>query len=90
MQLDDDVVDQLVDLLLKKGIIREYEGEYKVNAVGKISSMFYFDPFDVADLRRNFSSIFENNRQDNDYAISMALASVESCKLGIVSKNEES
>jgi len=89
MQLDDDVVDQLVDLLLKKGIIREYEGEYKVNAVGKISSMFYFDPFDVADLRRNFSSIFENNRQDNDYAISMALASVESCKLGIVSKNEE-
>ena len=89
MQLDDDVIDQLVDLLLKKGIIREHEGEYKVNAVGKISSMFYFDPFDVADLRRNFSSIFENNRQDNDYAISMALASVESCKLGIVSKNEE-
>jgi replicative superfamily II helicase len=50
--------------------------------------MFYYSPFDVADLRRNFVALFKANKENDDLYVSMALANVDSMRMGIVSKAE--
>lgn len=86
--LHNDIVDSTIDLLIKCGAVKEEDGIYKVTKIGTISSMFYYSPFDVADLKRNFSSIFSNNLESNDYIVSMALGNVDSIRMGIVSKSD--
>lgn len=86
--LDDKIVDSTLDLLLKCGAIREEGGEYKVTMVGKIASMFYFSPFDVSDLRRNFKILFDSGQEGNDLVLSMALGNTDTIRMGIVSKVE--
>jgi hypothetical protein len=51
--------------------------------------MFYYSPFDVSDLYFNFKILFENNRQDDDYFLSLALSNVDSQRTAIVSKAEK-
>ena len=51
--------------------------------------MFYYSPFDVSDLRRNFRNLFSKNLQDNDLALSIALGNVDSVRMGFVTKNEK-
>lgn len=89
LELDDSVVDKTLDLLQKCGAIRMEDDEWKTTAVGMIASMFYFSPFDVSDLRRNFFDLFANNRQDDDYWLSMALGNLDSQRMNIVSKAEK-
>jgi len=86
--LDDSIVDSTMELLLKYGVIKEEDGIYKVTVVGTVSSMFYYSPFDVADLRRNFVALFKANKENDDLYVSMALANVDSMRMGIVSKAE--
>lgn len=90
VDLDDSIVDRTLELLLQVGAIRQNEeGTYEVTVVGKVSSMFYYSPFDVADLRRNFKILFANNLQEYDLAISMALGNVDSIRMGFVTKAEK-
>ena len=88
-ELSDKIVDSTMDLLLKCGAITIVDGIFKVTAIGMISSMFYYSPFDVSDLRRNFKVLFENDYQDNDLVASMALANIDSVRMGIVSKSDK-
>jgi len=83
------VIDSTIDLLIKFGAIVEEKGEYKTTAVGKIASMFYYSPFDIADLRRNFKALFEGGYEDNDLVASICLADVDSIRMGIASKAEK-
>jgi replicative superfamily II helicase len=88
--LDDSILDRTLELLLKCGAIRVDENEeYQVTAVGRIASMFYYSPFDVSDLKRNFNKMFERDLQDNDVAVSIALGAVDSNKMGFCSKAEK-
>jgi len=85
--LDDEIVDSTIDLLVKCGAVRLNENdEYEATTIGKIASMFYYSPFDVADLKRNFAALFDSNQQDNDLILSVALANIDSFKIGIVSR----
>ena len=86
--LDDSIVDKTLDLLVQKAAIKLENGIYKVTSVGMISRMFYYSPFDVADLRRNFMTLFKTNREDNDLFVSIALGNVDSIRGGIISKAE--
>jgi replicative superfamily II helicase len=86
--LEDEIVDSTIDLLLKCGAIFKENDEYKCSTIGIISSMFYYSPFDVADLRRNFKILFEGNLQDNDIFVSLALGNTDTFKGGIVSRLE--
>lgn len=86
--LKDEIVDSTLELMLKCGVIKEDKGIYKVTVVGMVSSMYYYSPFDVADLRKNFMALFNNGEKDNDLYVSMALGNVDSLKMGIVSKAE--
>lgn len=86
--LDDSVVDHTMDLLKKCGAVWEEDGQYTITSIGKIASLFYFSPFDVSDLKKNFTNLFDNNKQDDDIWLSVALANLDTHKFGIVSRAE--
>lgn len=88
-ELDDSIVDQTLDLLVEVGAIRELNSTYEATSVGKVSSIMYYSPFDVADLRRNFKYIFSSRNESNDFALSWALGNVDSIRSLFVSKSEK-
>ncbi len=88
LELEDDVVNDTMELLKFNGAVREENGEYKVTPVGMISSMFYYSPFDVNDLRKNFNDLFGNNHQDDDYWLSLALGNIDTNRMNIVTNAE--
>ena len=88
-KFDDSIVEGTLKLLAKKGAITEDNGAWKARTIGKVSSMFYISPFDVADLYFNFDSIFKGNREDDDYAVALALGNIDSLQLNIVNKLEK-
>jgi replicative superfamily II helicase len=83
------IVDSTLTLLINMGAIKEEDGEYKATAVGIISSMFYYSPFDVSDLKKNFDKLFSWNGHDNDLILSMALGDIDTIRMGICSKVEK-
>ena len=87
-QLHDDIVDRVVELLLKCKAIQEDNGVYVCTSVGVIASMFYFSPFDVADLKSNFYKVFSTNKKEDDLWVSVALANLDTYRFGIVNKAE--
>jgi helicase len=87
--LEEKAVDETLDLLSKCGAIYQDEGKWKCRAIGKVSSMFYFSPFDVSNLFYNFKNLFERNKEDDDYSVAMSLADIDSQRIGIVSRIEK-
>lgn len=87
--LHERVVDDTLELLKDKGCLKFEDDTWKITSVGMIASMFYFSPFDVADLRNNFWRLFANNQQDNDYFLAMALANTDTNRSNIVSRAEK-
>lgn len=87
-ELDESIVDHTMDLLKKCGAVWEEDGQYTVTSIGKIASLFYFSPFDVSDLKKNFNQLFENSKQDDDLSLAVALANIDTHRFGIVSKAE--
>ena len=85
-ELEEDVVDGVVELLLKCGAILEEDGRLKCTSIGIISSIFYYSPFDVANLKRGFTGVFNSNNENNDLWVSMALGNTDTHRNGIVSQ----
>lgn len=83
------IVDSTIDSLLKCAAIKEEDGIYKVTAVGMVASMFYYSPYDVADLRRNFFNMFKEGKEHDDLWIAVSLANVDNLRMGIVSRAEK-
>jgi replicative superfamily II helicase len=86
--LNDVIVDNTLDLLKKCGAIWEEDGKLTTTAIGKIASLFYYSPFDVSDLKRNFTHLFDENKQSDDLWLSVALSNIDTHKFNIVSKAE--
>jgi replicative superfamily II helicase len=87
--LDDTIVDKTIDLLTRVGAIKEVDGNYEATSVGKVSSIMYYSPFDVADLRRNFRILFSRGLDQSDFALSLALGNVDSIRSGFVTRAEK-
>lgn len=87
--LEDTIVDKTLDLLRKCGAIWQEDDKWICRPIGKVSSMFYFSPFDVSDLFYNFKNLFEDKKQDDDYCLSMALGNIDGQRMGIVSRLEK-
>lgn len=92
----DVAIDKVIDLLVKCKAITVEPGrlvgmpdEYKATPTGIVASMFYYSPFDVADLKQNFSHLFDRKREGDDYFLSIALGNIDSHKFGIVNKIEK-
>jgi helicase len=86
--ISDAILDNTLELLVRFGAIRELDGKYEVTSTGTVASMFYYSPFDIADLRKNFGYIFEEGIENADVAVSMALGNIDSIRMGFVSKAE--
>jgi replicative superfamily II helicase len=87
---DDEIIDKTIALLEQKNAVYTDEnGKYQVTAVGKIASMYYYSPFDVSDLKRNFKHLLDKGHENNDHAISLALGNVDTNKWGVVNKHEK-
>lgn len=86
--LDDGIVDKTIDLLLRVSAIKDVDGKYEVTSIGKVSSILYYSPFDVSDLRRNFRELFQG-QENNDMALALALGNVDSLRMGYVTKAEK-
>lgn len=89
--LKDDIVNETLTILSKCGAIGQDEnGDWFARVIGKVSTLFYFSPFDVSDLFFNIKFLFDNGKQDDDYYISVALGNLDSCRSNpIVSKLEK-
>ena len=86
---DDAVVDKTLDMLMQCHAIRIEDDEYKCSSIGTIASMFYFSPFDVSALKRNFNFLFNHGKQDDDFAVSMALGNTDSFMWSIANRYEK-
>lgn len=86
--LDDSIVDRVIKLLLQCKAIVEEDGEFKCTSIGMIASMFYFSPFDVADLKNNFWKMFSENNEEDDFWLSVALGNLDTHRFGICNKAE--
>ena len=51
--------------------------------------MYYYSPFDVSDLSRNFYHLYQNNQHYDDFAIAMALGNVDSNRWAICNRKEK-
>lgn len=87
--LDAGAVENTVTDLLRCGAVKEEDGLLRATAIGKIASIFYFSPFDVSDLSKNFNRLFKDGKHDNDYWIAAALGWVDSHKFSIASNAEK-
>ena len=85
---DDVLIDKVIDLLIKHRAIKVENDEYVTTPVGAVASMFYFSPFDVADLKNNFNHLFKTDK-DSDLMLAACLANVDSNKMVIANKQEK-
>jgi replicative superfamily II helicase len=88
-QLQDKIVDDTLESLKKCGAIGLENDKWYARTIGKVSSIFYYSPFDVSGLFFNIKFLFDNNKQDDEYYVSMAFANLDSNRLPIVSKSEK-
>lgn len=87
--LDKKVVDDTLDVLKKCGAIAFEEDKWIIRPIGKVSSMFYFSPFDTSDLYFNFKNLFTDKKENDDLSIAMALGNIDSQRTSIVTKFEK-
>ena len=84
-----DVLNITIDRLMKGGIIfiDDLTGEYDVTTIGKVSAIFYYNPFDLSNLSSNFTKLFKMEKFD-DIELSLALANTSSNIIGSLSKQD--
>ena len=87
-EFDDRLVDKVIDSLVRCRAIVIENDEYKATSIGVVASMFYYSPFDVTDLRDNFTTVFSQNKRHEDLHVAVALANIDSHRLGIVNTQE--
>jgi len=87
--LHDDIVENTIELLLKCKAVKVENDEYIVTPIGKVSSMFYYSPFDASDLSKNFNTVFGLDWENDDVAIAAALGNIDSIRAGFTTKAEK-
>lgn len=87
-RLDENISGEVISKLKKCGAVSEWENQLSTTAIGNISSMFYFPPFDVSDLLRNFNFLFERCNEYDDYLVAYSLANIDSNRMGITNVTE--
>jgi replicative superfamily II helicase len=87
--LKSEVVNEVMTSLERIGAIKKNEdGEFKATPIGRISSMFYYSPWDVADLSKNFTRLFKAGKEADDYWCCLALANTDSFRSTIISSQD--
>lgn len=87
-ELDDAVAESVIESLKKCFAIKVEDDEFSVSTIGKVSSLFYFSPFDTSNLNKNFGDVFKGGKEGDDLRISVALGNIDSNRLGFISRAE--
>lgn len=86
--IDEDILETTLKNLKNRNIISEKSGEFFTTNIGKIASIFYYPPYDVADYKSNLK-LFYNFDFNNDYFLSFILGNIDSNRCNIISKNDK-
>lgn len=86
--IDSGVLDSTLKNLKNKQIISENDGKLSTTNIGKISSIFYYPPFDVADFKNNLKLYYKFDFED-DYFLSFILANIDTNRSNVISKSEK-
>lgn len=73
-------VDGAMGLLRDCGAIEESTGRVVATSLGRVASLMYFHPVDVAAWASNFDEVFRLGAEDDDLAAAWALGSVPSSR----------
>lgn len=87
-KINDDVLEKTVAKLVNIGILAFENNVYTVTGLGKVSALFYANPFDVANWSANFNKLFKNP-QILDLDLCLALSSTTSNLIGNLSKEDK-
>lgn len=83
------VLEETIEKLIKVGILtKDKSDKLTVTSLGKVSVMFYANPFSVAAWARNFSSIFAKSKV-TDVEVCIALANIGDNVVGALSKEDK-
>lgn len=83
------ILEETLDKLCKIGIlVRDENHKFSVTSLGKVSVMFYVNPFSVAAWAKNFSTIFTKTTV-TDVEVCLALANVSDNLVGGLSKDDK-
>jgi helicase len=83
------LLQEILDKLNKIGILKKDENSnYSVSALGKVSVMYYADPFTIANWSRNFTQLF-NKKSFHDIEACLALADTTSNYIGSLSNEDK-
>jgi ATP-dependent DNA helicase len=87
-KLDDKMLNEVIKSLTNCGALTEKDDKYYATSTGIISSLFYYSPFDVSDLTKNWTKVFNYRQEEIDPWIAMALGTVNSNYSTIVTNDE--
>ena len=88
--INESILQKTIDKLQLFSIIKldETTSEYQITGLGKVSALFYANPFDIANWSSNFTKLFKNE-QIYDLDLSIALACTSSNLVGNLSKEDK-
>lgn len=89
-RIHDNILEKTIDRLLNFGVIffDEKSNEYSITGLGKVSALFYANPFDISNWAANFSRLFKNAHL-SDLDVCLALANTSSNMVGNLSKDDK-
>lgn len=89
-RIHDNILEKTIERLLNFGIIfhDEKTNEYSTTGLGKVSALFYANPFDISNWAANFGQLFRNNHLA-DLDVCLALANTSSNMVGNLSKDDK-
>jgi replicative superfamily II helicase len=73
-----DKVHETVEMLIRVGAIRKAPGgEYECTSTGRVAAWFYHSPFDIAAWRENFTGVFRNGENPDDFDLAWATVATD-------------
>jgi replicative superfamily II helicase len=89
-KLRESLLKATLEKLVKLGLLQQdVDTEiYELTGLGKVSVMFYADPFNIASWARNFSALFRNEKI-TDVEVCLALANTSDNLIGSLSKDDK-
>lgn len=89
-KINNGILEKTIKRLIQLGVIffDEKTKEYSTTGLGKVSALFYVNPFDVSHWAINFGKLFKNSHL-SDLEVSLALANIGSNLVGNLSKEDK-
>jgi len=89
VSINENILANTIDRMIKNNLIKNNDetNEYEISSLGKVSCLFYYNPFDLSNLVGNFSKLFQKDSFD-DIDVCLALSNIGSNIIGSLSKQD--